>query len=60
MKVFKFFGEVRDEMKKVVWPKKEETIRLTAVVIIFTLIVGIYVGLLDFGFAKGLEFIVSK
>ena len=60
MKVFKFFGEVKDEMQKVVWPKKEETIRLTAVVIIFTLIVGVYVGLLDFGLAKGLEFIVSK
>jgi len=60
MNVFKFFSEVKEEMKKVVWPKKEETIRLTAVVIIFTLIVGIYVGLLDFGLAKGLEYIVSK
>ncbi|MFN4212544.1 MAG: preprotein translocase subunit SecE [Microgenomates group bacterium] len=52
-------GEIIDELKKVTWPTKKETIRLTAVVVIVSLIIGIYVGIIDILLAKGLE-IVSK
>ena len=48
-----------DELKKVTWPTKKETIRLTAVVIIISLIIGIYIGIIDVLLAKGLE-LVSK
>lgn len=51
--------EIIDELKKVTWPTKKETIRLTAVVVIVSLIIGIYVGIIDILLAKGLE-IVSK
>ena len=36
-----FFVEVRSEMKKVVWPSREETIRLTAVVIALSAIISV-------------------
>ncbi len=56
--VIKFFEEVRSELKKVTWPSKDETIRMTIVVIITTIIVGAYVGIIDYGLTKILgEFI---
>ena len=33
--------EVRSEMKKVVWPTREETVRLTVVVIVLSAIISI-------------------
>lgn len=47
-------------MTKVTWPKRDEVVRLTAVVILLSLIVGIYVGALDFSFTKLLEIFVSR
>jgi len=35
------FREVRSEMKKVVWPTREETIRLTAVVIALSVVISV-------------------
>jgi preprotein translocase subunit SecE len=54
-----YLGEVRLELTKVTWPKREEIIRLTLVVILISTIVGIYVGVLDLGFTKLLELLVS-
>jgi len=35
------FREVRSEMKKVVWPTREETTRLTAVVIALSVVISV-------------------
>ncbi len=43
-----FFGEVKNELSKVVWPSREETIRLTGIVIIVSVIVGLFIGSLDY------------
>lgn len=56
----KFFGEVKSELKKVTWPTKDQVIRLTGVVIIISLIVGIFVGGLDLIFTKTMEFVIKK
>jgi preprotein translocase subunit SecE len=50
---------VIDELKKVSWPTKKETIRLTAVVIIISLIIGIYIGIIDVLLVKVLEIITK-
>lgn len=55
-----FLKEVRLELSKVIWPKREEVIKLTLTVLIISAIVGLYVGALDFSFTKLLEFFVSK
>jgi preprotein translocase subunit SecE len=39
--IVRTFREVRSEMKKVVWPTREETIRLTAVVIALSVVISI-------------------
>ncbi len=54
-----FATDIIDELKKVSWPTKSETIRLTTIVIIVSLIIGLYVGIIDILLAKGLE-IVTK
>lgn len=54
-----FLKETRDELKKVVWPTRQEIIRLTFVVITVSLIVGLFLGGLDFLFTKILETVVK-
>jgi preprotein translocase subunit SecE len=55
-----FLKETRDELQKVVWPTRDEIIRLTAVVIIVSLGVGIYLGGADFILTKLIELIITK
>ena len=54
-----FATDIIDEMKKVSWPTRSETIRLTTIVIIVSLIIGLYVGIIDVLLAKGLEVITK-
>jgi preprotein translocase subunit SecE len=54
-----FATDIFDELKKVSWPTKAETIRLTTIVIIVSLIIGLYVGIIDILLAKGLEIITK-
>ncbi len=49
-KVIQFFKESRAELKKVVWPTKDDVISSIKVVIISTIIVALILGLLDLGF----------
>ena len=51
-KVFQFFKESRAELKKVVWPTKDDVISSIKVVIISTIIVALILGLLDLGFTE--------
>jgi preprotein translocase subunit SecE len=54
-----FLKEVNEELKKVVWPTRPEVIRLTTVVILVSLIVGIYLGTLDFILTKLLALVIK-
>lgn len=54
-----FLRETRDELKKVVWPSRQEVLRLTLVVITISLVVGLFLGGLDFVFVKIIETIVK-
>lgn len=54
-----FLKETRDELKKVVWPTKEEVARLTFVVIVISVLVGLYIGALDFVFTKAMEVLIK-
>ena len=54
-----FLRETYDELKKVTWPTQSEVIRLTAIVILVSLIVGVFIGALDFILTKITELIVK-
>lgn len=54
-----FLKETRAELKKVTWPKQQDVVRLTVTVIVLSLIVGFYVGALDFLFTKVTELLLK-
>ena len=54
-----FLKETYDELKEVVWPTRNEVIRLTLVVIAISILVGLYIGGIDYILTKITEFIVK-
>ena len=55
-----FLKEGRDELKKVVWPTRDEVIRLTGVVILVSLFVGIFLGGADFILTKLVGLLITR
>ena len=47
--IWKFIQSSRVELRKVVWPTREETIQTTIAVMVFALIMGVFFWLLDLG-----------
>lgn len=47
-----FIRDIIDELKKVTWPTRRETIRLTIMVIVVCGIVAIFLGAIDLGFTE--------
>lgn len=47
-----FIREVMAELKKVTWPTKNDTLKLTVVVIAISVIVGAFIGVLDTMFLR--------
>lgn len=57
MKVMAFFKESYAELRKVVWPSKPEVLGTLKVVLISTLFIAIFLGLLDAAFVAGIDFL---
>ena len=49
---FAFFKEAVEELKKARWPTRQETLRLSLLVLIVCIIVGAILGALDYGFTR--------
>ena len=49
---FTFFVDIVGELRKVVWPTRQETIRLTLIVIGLCVVMGILLGAVDYGFSE--------
>lgn len=58
-KPLNYLSEVRSELEKVEWPKREDAMKLTLTVVIMTVIVGAFVGGLDYTFARLLEILLT-
>lgn len=57
MKIVQFFKESVAELKKVVWPTKDDVISSVKVVLISTVVVAVVLGLLDMLFTAGMNII---
>ena len=44
-----FLSEVRNELKRVTWPSQKEVYATTIVVILFSIAIGMYLFVLDYG-----------
>jgi len=59
LKIGKFIGQVRTEMKKVAWPSRDEIISSTIVVIVSTLILGVFIGLCDLVLSRFINILIG-
>lgn len=55
-RLFSYIGEIVNELKKVVWLTRREVAYLTGLVLLVTIVAGLILGGLDFGFSA----LVSK
>lgn len=56
----KYFKEVIDELHRVTWPTRQQTIEMTVLVVGVSIIIGVYIGALDYGFSKLLEEVLLR
>ena len=55
-----FLREVRIELKRVTWPSRKETIAATSMVILLSILVAFFLGLLDVGLSKAVGIILKR
>ena len=54
-RVVRYFKEVRDELRKVEWPKRKDVYRGTIIVIALSVIIAVLLGAFDYAFTFALE-----
>ena len=57
---FKFIGETIAELRKVVWPTRQEATYLTTIVIVVTVVVAIALWVVDLGFSELMSVILLR
>jgi len=50
-----FFNDTINELKKVTWLSRREVVYLSSIVLIVTIVVGVFLALVDFGFTQLIE-----
>ncbi len=59
MNPVKYLRETLAELKLVSWPSRQTTVRLTVIVIVISILVGAYIGALDYGLTNILKLIIK-
>jgi len=57
--ILQFLQEVQQELKKVVWPSRKDTIASTSVVLIIVIIIAFFLGLVDLGLSRIIRVILG-
>jgi len=57
-RLFNYFRATRGELKHVSWPTQKQIVIYTLLVVLISIVTAIYLGVLDFGFTRGLSFIL--
>jgi len=60
MSFTKYLQDTKAELKHVSWPTQKQTIIFTALVIVISLATAVYLGVIDFGFTKLLNYIITR
>ena len=58
-KLIQFLKEVRLELKKVSWPSRKELVGSTTLVIVVSVLAGLFLGLLDIVFFKSVYGLIN-
>jgi len=59
-KLIQFLKDVRFELGKVTWPSRRELLGSTVIVMIMSVIVSIFIGVVDLGFSNLVSFIFGR
>lgn len=59
-KLIKYFNDTASELKQVSWPTNRQALFYTALVIIISAFVALYVGAFDYLFSQGVNFIIHR
>jgi preprotein translocase SecE subunit len=57
--VINYFQQSVQELKKVTWPTRNQSIRLTLIVLGFCVVAAVVLGVVDLGFNQGYRFLVD-
>lgn len=57
---FRFLQQVLKELQQVTWPTRKQTVQSTAIVILFSVLVGLYISGIDFLAVKALDLIITR
>ena len=55
----KYVRDSFQELTKVTWPTKNQAIRITAIVLVFTLVFAAFLGILDYIFGTGYLLLIN-
>jgi len=58
-KITEYIREVKAELIKVVWPSRQDTIKTTFIVIVFSVAVAAFLGAIDFGLTEAIQYIFT-
>ncbi len=58
-RIRRFIEESYSELKKVVWPTREQVRNLTVLVFVISGAIGVYIGVFDFLWTQVLQFLVN-
>ena len=56
----RFVSDAIGELRRVTWPTRQETFRLTWMVIIIAGAIGLFLGLVDVGFSRLFEVVLGR
>ena len=48
-----------EELSRVTWPTKNQAVRLTIIVFVFTVVVAFLLGVIDYGFNVGYDYLLK-
>ncbi|PKL08859.1 MAG: preprotein translocase subunit SecE [Spirochaetae bacterium HGW-Spirochaetae-7] len=54
-KIVQFFKDCYGELKKVIWPSRDSVIASTKIVLVSTLVVALFLGVVDFILVRGID-----
>ncbi|MDH4276359.1 MAG: preprotein translocase subunit SecE [Gammaproteobacteria bacterium] len=58
--VWAYIGDSRTEVRKVVWPTRQETVQTTMIVMVMVIVAGFFLWLLDMALAAGVKWLTGQ
>lgn len=55
-----FFKDVQGEFNRVQWPTRDATLKSTGLVLVLSLIISIFLGVVDLGLAEMIKWIIAS